>query len=182
MARMLQLTWTGLFPRRVRPGQTLLDPSVTRMRVMLQDLDSNLHVNNGTYLQMMDVARNNQIADLGMFSLARTKGWAPVVAASTVKYRRSLKPFERFEITSRILGWDARMFYMEQVFTRGEQLCARGVIASRFLDRKGNRISPLSVVRDATGESTPSPELPDDVAAWARAIDVAHRPAAAEAS
>ncbi|MFC8800843.1 acyl-CoA thioesterase [Promicromonospora sp. NPDC057138] len=181
MARMLQLTLSGLFPRKARPGQTLLDPSVTRMRVGLLDLDSYLHVNNGTYLQMMDVARNNQIADLGMFSVARQKGWAPVVAASTMKYRRSLQLFERFEITTRILGWDERVFYLEQVFTRDGQLSARGIVASRFLDRKGNRIAPSEVVRDATGEDLPSPELPEDVAAWARAVDVAHRPAAAEA-
>ncbi|PUB23640.1 YbgC/YbaW family acyl-CoA thioester hydrolase [Promicromonospora sp. AC04] len=182
MARMLQLTWTGLFPRKARPGQTLLDPSVTRMRVGPLDLDSYLHVNNGTYLQMMDVARNNQIADLGMFPIAKKKGWAPVVAASTMKYRRSLQPFDRFEITTRILGWDERVFYLEQVFTRGDKLYARGIVASRFLDRKGNRIAPLDVVRDATGEDLPSPELPEDVAAWARAIDVAHRSDAAKAS
>ena len=172
---MFQLTWTGLFPRKARPGLTLLDPSVTRMRVGPLDLDSYLHVNNGTYLQMMDVARNNQIADLDMVPIARQKGWAPVVAASTVKYRRSLQLFDRFEITTRILGWDERVFYLEQVFTRNEKLSARGIVASRFLDRKGNRISPFDVVRDATGEDLPSPELPDDVAAWARALDVAPR-------
>ncbi|GAA4703251.1 acyl-CoA thioester hydrolase, YbgC/YbaW family [Promicromonospora umidemergens] len=172
---MLQLTWTGLFPRKARPGQTLLDPSVTRMRVGPLDLDSYLHVNNGTYLQMMDVARNNQIADLGMFPIAREKGWAPVVAASTMKYRRSLQPFDRFEITTRIVGWDERMFYLEQVFTRGDKLYARGIVASRFLDRKGNRISAFEVVRDMVGEELPSPELPEDVAAWARAMDVAPR-------
>lgn len=181
MARMLQLTWTGLFPRKARPGLTLLDPSVTRMRVGLLDLDSYLHVNNGTYLQMMDVARNNQIADLGMFQIARQKGWAPVVAASTMKYRRSLQPFDRFEITTRILGWDQRVFYLEQVFTRGDQHCARGIVASRFLDRQGNRLSPLDVVTDATGEALTSPELPADVAAWARALDVAPRERSAAA-
>jgi YbgC/YbaW family acyl-CoA thioester hydrolase len=179
---MFQLTWTGFFPRKARPGQTLLDPSVTRMRVGPLDLDSYLHVNNGTYLQMMDVARNNQIADLGMFPVARRKGWAPVVAASTMKYRRSLQPFDRFEITTRILGWDERVFYLEQVFMRDGELCARGLVASRFLDRKGSRISPFEVVRDATGEDQPSPALPQDVTAWARAVDVAHRPSAAEAS
>jgi YbgC/YbaW family acyl-CoA thioester hydrolase len=179
---MIQLAMSGFFPRKARPGQTLLDPSVTRMRVGPLDLDVYMHVNNGTYLQMMDVARNNVIADAGAFPLVRAKGWAPVIAASTMKYRRSLQLFDRFEITTRVLGWDERVFYMEQVFTRGEKLYARGYVASRFLDRKSNRISPFEVVRDVTGEDQPSPELPDDVAAWARALDVAHRPADAEAS
>ena len=175
MARMFQLAWTGLFPRKALPGQTLLDLSVTRMRVGPLDLDSYLHVNNGTYLQMMDVARSNHFGDLGMFPVVRARGWAPVVAASTMKCRRSLRPFDRFEITTRILGWDERMLYLEQVFTRDDKLYARGVVASRFLDRKGNRISALDVVEDAMGEKLPSPELPEDVAAWARAMDVAPR-------
>ena len=54
-------------PRRPVPGQGLLDPSVTRMRVRPADLDFYLHVNNGVYLQMMDVARSNYIADIGGF-------------------------------------------------------------------------------------------------------------------
>ncbi|GAA2234299.1 hypothetical protein GCM10010413_36960 [Promicromonospora sukumoe] len=175
MARMLQRTWTELFPRKVRPGQTTLDPSVTRMRVGPLDLGSYLHVNNGTYLQMMDVARNNQFGDLGLFPVARSLGWAPVVAASTIKYRRSLRLLDRFEITTQILGWDERAFYQEQAFTRGGELCARGIIASRFLDRKGNRISAFEVLRYLLGEDMPSPDLPHDAAAWARAMDIAPR-------
>lgn len=40
MVRMLQHTWAELFPRKVRPGQTLPEPSATRMRVGVLDLDS----------------------------------------------------------------------------------------------------------------------------------------------
>ncbi|WP_134126491.1 thioesterase family protein [Kribbella pratensis] len=67
---------------------------------------------------MMDVARNNQFRDLGMFPVARAKCWAPVIVASTMKYRRSWQLFDRFEITTQILGWDERVFHQEQVFTR----------------------------------------------------------------
>ncbi|WP_125777368.1 acyl-CoA thioesterase [Antribacter gilvus] len=175
MTRMLHLTWASLVPRRKVPGRGILDASVTRMRVLPADLDYYLHVNNGAYLQMMDVARSNMLADLGAFPLAREKGWLPVVAASTVKYRRSLQLWERFEITTRVIGWDARVFYMEQVFTRRGDLCARGIVAGRFLDRTGNRIAPQDVIELFAGEPVESPALPDDVVAWARAFDVAPR-------
>ncbi|MEK8228770.1 hypothetical protein NKG05_26400 [Oerskovia sp. M15] len=36
-----------------------------------------------------------------------------------MKYRRSLQLWDRFDITTRVLGWDERVVYMEQVFTRG---------------------------------------------------------------
>ncbi|MHB1288908.1 acyl-CoA thioesterase, partial [Georgenia sp.] len=68
MARQLDLLRASAMPRRPVPGRGILDPSVTRMRVRPGDLDIYLHVNNGVYLQMMDVARTNLIADLGGFA------------------------------------------------------------------------------------------------------------------
>lgn len=162
-------------PRRAVPGMGIFDPSVTTLRVRPADLDIYLHVNNGTYLQMMDVARTNYIADLGGFPLLRDKRWYPVVSAQTVKYRRSLTLGQSFEITTRVLGWDERVVYLEQVFTRGGALCARGLVAGRFLVRgSGERVGAPQVVELLAGDVA-TPELPDDVAAWARALDVAHR-------
>ncbi|WP_170176990.1 acyl-CoA thioesterase [Myceligenerans xiligouense] len=181
MTRMLQLAWTGVFPRKQVPDRSLLDPSVYPMRVLPQDLDLLMHVNNGSYLQLMDVARFRHVAEMGGTALGRQKQFGAVVAASTMKYRRSLKLFDRFELTTRVLGWDERCFYMEQVFTRREKLCARGVVATRFLhSRTNDRIMPATVVEllaEAHGLASPpeSPALPDDVAAWARVVDVAPR-------
>lgn len=153
----------------------ILDPSVTRSRVRPADLDIYLHVNNGTYLQMMDLARTNYIADLGGFPLLRDKRWYPVVSAQTVKYRRSLTLGQAFAITTRVLGWDERVVYLEQIFTRGGELCARGLVAGRFLARgSGERIGAPQVVELLAGDAS-SPELPDDVARWSRALGVAHR-------
>ncbi|WP_256839391.1 acyl-CoA thioesterase, partial [Ornithinimicrobium faecis] len=112
MARQLALLRALLRPRAEIPGQGLLDPSTTTMRVRPADLDIYLHVNNGVYLQMMDVARTNYIADLGGFGLLKAKGWYPVVAAQTVSYRRSLTLGQRFEIRTSVVGWDERVIYL----------------------------------------------------------------------
>lgn len=175
MARQLDILRALLRPRPPIPGQGILDPSVTRMRVRPSDLDIYLHVNNGVYLQMMDVARTNLIADIGGFPLLKQARWYPVVAAQTVSYRRSLKLGQVFEITTRVVGWDERMIYLEQVFTRGAEHVARGLVAGRFLTRGNNdRVPAPKVVALLAGE-VPHVELPEDVAQWARAIDVAHR-------
>lgn len=178
---MLQLAWTGTFPRKRVPGRSILDSSTYTMRVLPQDLDLLMHVNNGSYLQLMDVARFRHIAESGGAELGRRNKWGAVVAASTMKYRRSLQLFDTFQLTTRVLGWDERCFYMEQVFTRRDKFCARGVVAARFLHQHtGDRIAPPVVVAtlaESEGMPTPpeSPRLPDDVAAWARAWDVAPR-------
>jgi acyl-CoA thioesterase FadM len=172
---MIQLALATLKPRKPIPGQGLLDPSVTVMRVHPGDLDLYLHVNNGVYLQMMDVGRSNFIADIDGFRRLGGRKWYPVVAASTVKYRRSLKLWDKFELTTRVLGWDERVVYIEQEFTcRGEQY-AKGYVAGRFLGPDGARVPAPDVVALVGDVPATSPELPREVADWATAVDVAHR-------
>lgn len=174
MSRQIHLALATTFPRRAVPGRGLFDASVTQLRVQLPDLDLYLHVNNGVYLQMMDLGRSNLLADLGAFGPLKDRGWYPVVAASTLTHRRSMRLGERFEITSRVLGWDERVVYLEQVFTRRDDRVARGIVAGRFLTRTGGRVSAPDVARVLGGDVV-SPPLPDDVAGWAVALGVAHR-------
>lgn len=180
MIRTLQLATATFRPRQAVPGQGLLDVSTTRMRVHASDLDLYRHMNNGIYLQCMDVARSNYLADLGAFGALNERGWYPVVAAQTIKYRRSLTFRQRFEIATRVLGWDDRVVYLEQSFSRrsrsgAPEHVARGVVAGRFLGRDGTRVPAPDVVALIVGEPVASPPVPDDVAAWARAVDVAAR-------
>jgi acyl-CoA thioesterase FadM len=176
MTRMLQLAKATLRPRKPVPGFGPLDTSTTHLRVHPGDLDLYLHVNNGSYLQMMDVARSNLLGDLGGLARLKTRGWYPVVASSTMTYKRSLQLFEKVTISTRVLGWDARVVYIEQVFTVGDKFSARGWVAGRFLGNDGSRVAPQDVLDLLVdGDAPASPALPDDVAAWARAVDVAHR-------
>ncbi|MDM7831427.1 acyl-CoA thioesterase [Cellulomonas edaphi] len=175
MTRTLQLALATFRPRPAVPGQGLFDPSVTRMRVWPTDLDLYRHVNNGVYLQCMDVGRSNFLADLGSFAKLSEKRWYPVVAAQTIKYRRSLTLGQRFELSTVTVGWDERVVYLEQTFSRGGEHVARGIVAGRFLSRDGSRVPAPDVVALIAGEQIESPPLPADVATWARAVDVAAR-------
>ncbi|PFG32901.1 acyl-CoA thioesterase [Sanguibacter antarcticus] len=175
MTRQIRLALATFRPRKAVPGQTILDPSTTRTRVGPGDLDIYLHVNNAVYLNMMDTARSNLLADCGGMPHLNEKHWYPVVAASTVKYKRSLVLWEPVEITSGVVGWDERIVYLEQVVTTRGQLAARGLIAGRFLGKGGVRIPAQQIADLLAGPGMISPDLPDDVLAWARAVDVAHR-------
>ena len=174
MTRQFQLALATFRPRRPIPGHSILDPSVTRTRVRPGDLDIYLHMNNAVYLNLMDAARSNLIADCGGSKPLGERGWYPVVAASTMTYKRSLTLFQPVEVTSRVLGWDPRVVYLEQVITSRGRLSARGLVAGRFLAKDGSRV-PAPDVAALLGGHLTSPVLPDDVDAWARAVDVAHR-------
>ncbi|XP_072589826.1 protein THEM6 isoform X1 [Vulpes vulpes] len=85
-------------------------------RVLPSDLDLLLHMNNARYLREADVARAAHLARCGVLGALRALGARAVLAASCARYRRSLRLLEPFEVRTRLLGWDARAFYLEARF------------------------------------------------------------------
>ena len=125
---------------RARLGASLgaLDTATTPFRVWPHDLDVNLHMNNGRYATLMDLGRVDLMVRAGVAGRLVRAGMHPVVVAQHIAYRRSLAPFERFRIETRVTGWDERSIYLEQVFRRADgTACARGVLQTLFLDRNG---------------------------------------------
>ena len=92
-------------------------------------------------------------------------GWYPVVLAETIRFYRSLKLLQKVDITTRVIGWDERNFYLEQQFYRKGVLCAVAAINARFLSRKGGSVGTAELL-EMIGHSDPSPSLPDWVADW----------------
>jgi acyl-CoA thioesterase FadM len=142
--------------------------TVTRWRVMPGDLDMFGHMNNSRYLLLMDFARVDYLASMGLLTEAFKNRWVIPVGAAQVDFHRSLKPFERFEIGTQVLSWNNRWFYMRQTF-RSHAMPARTVATAHvkviFRSRSGT-IAPKDVVRMAVGVDVQAPTLPDDV--WAR--------------
>ena len=175
VTRQIALAFATFAPRRPQPGFGILDTSVYNTRVRPGDLDIYVHVNNAVYLNMMDSGRAHFIADLDGYKLLNPRGWYPVVAASSVTYRRSPLLGQQAQVRTRIVGWDPRIVYLEQEIYHREQLAARAIIAGRFLAKKGGKVPAPDVMALFDGPTT-SPELPADVAGWARAVGVAYRP------
>jgi len=165
--RLLHLFLVGRRRHRV----AVLGPVRTPFRVWPTDLDLLRHVNNGTYLTIMDVGRLDLLSRSGVASLLRAKGWYPVVVAETITFKRSLKLFERFDIVTEVLGWDERSLYLQQDFLRGDSLVASAIIRGRFLGRDGSRVTPQQVA-DLTGQHVEPQGLPTWVTAWAEATEI----------
>lgn len=175
MTRQINLAIATFLPRKAIPGFTIMDTSVTTTRVRPGDLDIYFHVNNAVYLNMMDSARSNFLADCDGLKTLNRLGWYPVVASSTINYRASLLLNQKVRITTRLLGWDPRIAYIEQNIYHGDKLVTEAVVAGRFLKRGGGRVAAPDVVRELGGTG-PSPTLPDHVTQWAHAVGVAYRP------
>lgn len=164
MNRWLRLLWFMLAVRsraRVPP----LGPCRTPFRVWPTDLDVFRHMNNGIYLTIMDIARLDLLTRSGVWAKVRALGWYPVVVAETVQFRRSLNLFERFEIETRLIGWDEKAIVIEQQFWRGPEAVAHALVRARILKSAGGPVTPRELAI-ATGYDPESPPLEGYAARW----------------
>jgi acyl-CoA thioesterase FadM len=126
-----------------------------------------LHVNNGVYLSMLDVARVDLMLRSGMISEFKRRGWYPVVAAETIRFRRSLRLFQSFEVETTVIGWDEKALIVQHHFLRREAVVAEAVVRWRFLKRGGGTVRSKELL-DAVGLTGSSPPLPTWVEDWNR--------------
>ena len=148
----------------LRPALTPLGESVVRFRVWPHDLDLNLHMNNGRYLTVMDLGRTDLMIRCRMLGAVLKRGWRPMLAAATIRYRRPLAPFRRYELRTRLVGWDQKWFFMEQRFEVGGDLYAYALVKGVFKDGRG--VVPPSRVAQILGHDNQSPQWPAALAAW----------------
>ena len=124
--RLLLALWTGTRAHRLEHDGLFRKV----FRVLPHDLDAFGHMNNGRYLQIMDVARAEWMVRTGVFGSMRTQGWGAVLGGGVTRFRRSLKLWERYEVRTRLLCWDQRWFYFEHTFVTLDG-CTIAVGASR---------------------------------------------------
>jgi len=143
----------------------MMGPVDTHFRVLPNDLDALLHVNNGVYLTLMDLGRTDLLLRSDAFHAVRKKGWYPVLAAETIRFKRSLKLFQKFTIRTCVVGWDERSFYLEQQFISGGKLVAKAVVDARFLKKRGGNVIPAELLAYLNIDQN-APDLPGWVTTW----------------
>lgn len=163
--RLLRMILTSTRKR----DRGLWDTAVTRWRVQLTDLDAVGHMNNAKYLALMDLGRVDMMMRSGLWKQAQDRGWYMVVAAQTIRYRRSLQPRQRFELHTRIIGTDAKAMYMEQAFRVGADLYAHAVVQVRVLRKEGGSVDSTELL-ETIGEPPHPLELPAWVEDWAKGV------------
>ena len=68
----------------------ILATSVLRLRVWPNDLDLNVHMNNGRYLTIMDLGRLDLVLRTGLLKVMIRRGCLPVLSAASIRYRLPL--------------------------------------------------------------------------------------------
>lgn len=156
---------------RFRPRIDPLEASVVRFTVLPHDCDLNIHLNAGRFISFMDIARVELLARMRILRRIVAQGWRPVVGGIVVRYRRSVLPFERFRVTSRVLGWDDKWFYIEHVLDRHDGSLAAIGHSRTLLRAKSGAVHPSALLALMGMEDRQSPALPEFVQQWRAAED-----------
>lgn len=152
------------------PRNRVHDVGRLRLRVLPTDLDVNNHVNNGVYFSLMDLGRFDLLHRSGVWATMMKMRFYPVVASETITFRKSLAPWQRYTLESKIVGYDEKAVYMEQRFVVDGELYAQGFIRARFLKKAGGTVSMAELAEmlhvDLTEVTLPTwlAEWADDVA------------------
>jgi acyl-CoA thioesterase FadM len=159
--RMIAVLLSGFFSKT---RTSIMDVHAVWFTVLPNDLDTNLHMNNGRYLTIMDLGRVDALIRSGLVKKIISEKWMPVIAGVSMIYRRSLAPFERYRLETHLLGWDEKWIYMEQTFIRKNgDVAARGYVKATFLQR-GQRVATADIAV-AANYSGASPDLNADILA-----------------
>jgi acyl-CoA thioesterase FadM len=134
------------------------------------DIDPWGELNNGRTLTLYDFGRIQIFRRTGLVDTLRHNGWRLTMAGATVRYRRRVTVFDRFEMRTRILGRGQRFFYIKQsMWKQGEALSS---VVYRVAVVGESGIVPSQEVADALGLPDWNPALPDWVQGW---IDAENR-------
>lgn len=163
LLRLLRVILTAWFGKR----RSMHEPSRIFVRVWPNDLDLNIHMNNGRFLTLMDLGRMDVMLRIGAMRLWFGKGWQPLVATSMCRHFKPLTCFQRFELRTTVLGWDEKWIYFEQRFLRGETLHALAVVKAVMAGKEGPvPTQKLFTELELEADFPRSPALPAWVHAW----------------
>lgn len=164
--RTLLVMWRAR--RKLRREGRIAPTGISRIRVttLPTDLDILRHMNNGRYLSLFDLGRWDLLERTGMAGAMKKHGWYGVVAAETVTFRKSLEPWQRFDIESRLLGHDDKTIYLEHRAVVDGEIYARAIIRSRMLKRSGGTLSHEELF-GAIGRPEGLPEVEPWMHEWA---------------
>lgn len=156
-----------MMTERAKPRLGLFDDHTMAMRCLPNDLDGFLEMNNGRILTLFDLGRFALSVRIGLWDVLKRERWGLVVAGSSVRYRSRITGFQRFDLRTRLLGWDGRFFYIEQGMWRGATCCNHALLRTGIT--QAGRLAPVADVARAMGHAGQSPALPDWVAGWVEA-------------
>jgi acyl-CoA thioesterase FadM len=156
--------FAGVFVDALRsPKIDLLSTDTIRLDVRRGDVEL-ARMNNGRYLTLMDLGRIALTLRAGFLRTLVKMRAAPLVTNISIRFRRSLRVGTSFDLSTRLVCWDEKYFYLEQWFDQNGQRFAHAFVKALWVSPKGP--IPTRDLLSAGGFNAGSPPFPANVQAW----------------
>ena len=153
--RLLRGLFTHLRSSRVRLASkvgpaALFQPMITSSRSGFLECDYNLHKSNSTYFSDFDVGRLDLMISLGTHGVEKTRkelagdkgSFTCRLGGVSINFKREIKPYEAFELWTRVLSWDDKWMYVIGHFVK------KGVVKP-----KSYTLQPWKKVKEVDGHA-----------------------------
>lgn len=153
------------FKKPLRATDTAVYTSVC----LTTDLDVYLtHMNNARYLREIDLARVEFLLRTGIWRELRRRGGLLFTIANSVRYRKFVRTFSRYEIRTRIVYWDDVSIFFEYRFVSTADRFVRAIVYNR---QRVVDCSADELMRTVIGAKTADglhqrPECPIEIHHW----------------
>ena len=140
--RMIAVLFGSYFKPRLsldKPANSLV------LRVLPNDIDINMHMNNGRYLTICDLTRVDIFIRTGLARTMIREKWIPVIAEHTMIYKKPLKLFQKYEVQTEVTDWDDRVFNMRHTFVVGDRVVSEGTSVGLIVGKNGV-VPPVDVM------------------------------------
>ena len=136
--RFLRILLAALLTRRIT---SLLDMHTIRSAVWLGDQDPMGHMTNSRYSSFTDLAIMNFMGRTRALIAFRKRGWLPVIQYESFFYHRMLRYPQKFEVQTRLIGWEDTFIVFQHDFISGERVHATSLMVARLTGRKKMRVT-----------------------------------------
>jgi len=141
---------------KFRPRIGILDESVLKLRVWPNEADlTNVH--QASYFLYMELGRWDMALRMGLAKIMLRERFVGIVGGQAILYKKPLKRFQRFDLRSRIVGWDNRWTFFEHHIEGKRESYVTSHARVTFVGRDGRRVSPAEFSAMAGGPSESPP-------------------------
>ncbi|XP_011493980.1 PREDICTED: protein THEM6 [Ceratosolen solmsi marchali] len=128
----LRIIFTILYGRQFQKKIKLLKKIDIYGVCLTMDIDLFMkHMNNARYVRELDFARFSYYDRSGIYSVISKKGGGAVQGATFSRYRRAIPIFSMYKVTTQLIYWDDRNFYLEHEFISLSDNFVRAVVLSK---------------------------------------------------
>lgn len=168
---LLRIVFTILTGRLFQKKKKIFDTTTIYGVCTTQDVDLFFkHMNNARYLRELDFARFHYYDRSGIYSAIVEKGGGAVQGASLIRYRRAIPIFTLYKVTTKLIHWDDKNFYLEHEFISLTDGFVRAVVFSKQTVTGSLKVTVPEIIAEIEPNAQ-HPEMTKDLELWLNSME-----------